>query len=620
VSSDKLTAALALAKRGFRVFPLVPDGKTPAIKAWPEKATTDLSTLEKWFGSPRNYNIGIATGNGLTVIDIDCKNGRNGFESYSALAALHDIPDSYTVTTPTGGKHVYLASNEDHRNSASKLGEGVDVRGLGGFVVGPGSTIGGAFYRADQPDAHLGDAPQALFADLGSDRPAISEALARDAGRIDLDAPDAIQRATQYLIGAEPAVEGAGGDAHTFAVAAKLKDFGLTPETALDLLLEHWNPRCAPAWDADDLQRKVHNAFAYGTSPPGIASPQLDFEPVETTQAGNKLYIELFADITVDTDTRPLIEDYLDQNAFSVLYGESNTGKTFVALDIAHHIATGAPWLGRQVEQGGVLYVAAEGGKGIRKRIAALRKVRGSHKEVPLAVVPCPINLRGRNSDVGALIALMDEAALAMGIPVSLVVIDTLSRAMSGANENASEDMTAFVAAVDKIRASCAAHVLVVHHSGKDTAKGARGHSSLRAATDTELEVADNTLQVRKQRDMDYAEARGFRLQPVDVGEARNGKKITSCVVAWGAAGLDFEDIALTRDEQNYLMALQAAIEAAGDLCRGVVPLAAVVASYAELGLPSPSEKTVRRGLIALESKGAVKRAGSARGTKWSIS
>ena len=69
---------------------------------------------------------------------------------------------------------------------------------------------------------------------------------------------------------------------------------------------------------------------------------------------------------------------------------------------------------------------------------------------------------------------------------VALVVIDTLARAMTG-NENAPEDMGRFVAACGRIREACEGHVLIVHHCGKDQARGARGHSSLRAATDVEL-------------------------------------------------------------------------------------------------------------------------------------
>jgi hypothetical protein len=621
--SDKLQSALGLAAKGFRVFPLIENGKTPAIQGWPTKATSDTAQITRWWGPDPatgwtpDFNIGVATGQGLVVLDIDCKNGAKGFESLAVLEAVHgELPETFTVDTPSGGQHAYFATDADVRNSASALADGLDVRGHGGFVVGPGSAIGDQVYVARADGVSIAVAPGVIE---GPGRPngALHPKESAHPARIELDHPDAIKRCIDYLTTAEPAVEGAGGDHHTFTIAAKVKDFGVSEATALELMLDHWNERCAPAWLPEDLQRKIANAYAYGHNPIGIASPAMDFEPVTITESKRGLYLELAKDIEPDTTTEPLIDGYLDQHAFSVIYGESNTGKTFVALDLAFHIATGRPWAGADVAQGGVVYVAAEGGKGIRKRIKALRK-HFSVPAPPIAVVPCAVNLLNSSADVKALAALVDKAALLLNQPIALIVIDTLARAMAGGNENASEDMGAFVTNIDRIRAASGAHAMVVHHSGKDTAKGARGHSSLRAATDTELEVADHCVSVRKQRDGEYAEKRGFRLVEVQVGETTRGKAISSCVVEWGAGG-DFEDIQLTRDEQNYLMAVQAAKEHIGKLSSGGVPTEAVVSAYTHLGLPSPSERTVRRGLIALESKGAIKRTGAARWVKWDV-
>jgi hypothetical protein len=73
-----------------------------------------------------------------------------------------------------------------------------------------------------------------------------------------------------------------------------------------------------------------------------------------------------------NTNHTPLVEDLLDHRAMSILYGESNTGKTFVALDIAFHIATGLPWNNKTTAQGSVIYVAAEGGLSAQHRVIAL--------------------------------------------------------------------------------------------------------------------------------------------------------------------------------------------------------------------------------------------------------
>jgi len=118
-----------------------------------------------------------------------------------------------------------------------------------------------------------------------------------------------------------------------------------------------------------------------------------------------------------------------------------------------------------------------------------------------------------------------------------MVVIDTLARAMNGGNENSSEDMGALVANQDKIREQTGALVCWIHHSGKDQAKGARGHSSLRAAIDTEIEVvasadsARKAATVVKQRELKKGDVFGFTLKVVELGRNRHGELVETCVV-----------------------------------------------------------------------------------------
>ena len=118
----------------------------------------------------------------------------------------------------------------------------------------------------------------------------------------------------------------------------------------------------------------------------------------------------------------------------------------------------------------------------------------GHRGDAKFALVPCPIDLRSGKADANALIALIREVETEFGEACVLLVIDTLSRAMAGGDENSSTDMAQFVANVDRIRDATKSHVLVIHHTGKDKTKGARGHSSLRAAADTELEVTPSRL------------------------------------------------------------------------------------------------------------------------------
>lgn len=222
---------------------------------------------------------------------------------------------------------------------------------------------------------------------------------------------------------------------------------------------------------------------------------------------------------------KPLIKGLLDQQAMTVLYGESNAGKTFVAMDMAYHIAKGVNWNDMRTAHFPVLYVAAEGGLGAKRRAAALAHKYGACDDFHFLMHP--VNLLRADADLEPLIATI----AATGLHFGLVVIDTLSRAMGGGDENAPTDMGVMVKHLDKVRLASQAHMLVVHHSGKDRAKGARGHSSLRAATDTEIEIANREILVTKQRDLDGSFARAFDLEVIELGKDGDGDPITSCTV-----------------------------------------------------------------------------------------
>ncbi len=242
-------------------------------------------------------------------------------------------------------------------------------------------------------------------------------------------------------------------------------------------------------------------------------------------------------DVTPNLDARDFVEDTLGEGAMSVVYGDSNVGKTFWVADLAFHVASGRRWRGKDVTQGGVIYCALEGAHGMRNRIAAMRKHFKHDGPVHFALLPVSVNLLDGDADVEGLTGLVKHEADRLGIPVRLVVIDTLSRAISGGNENAPDDMGALVTHADAIRQATGAHLLFVHHSGKDAARGARGHSLLRAATDTEIEVERDeasggaVASVKKQRDMGGGERYGFRLVTVDLGVNARLKTVSSCVV-----------------------------------------------------------------------------------------
>jgi hypothetical protein len=148
------------------VFPLRPGSKTPAVEDWPRQATIDAEQITRWWREAP-YNIGVATGpSGLLVIDLDqpkageavpepwrSRGATSGRDVLDQLAADADqaMPRTWTVTTPSGGHHLYYRQPDGTElgNSAGRLGWKIDTRGHGGYVVGAGSVIHGQRYRAD---------------------------------------------------------------------------------------------------------------------------------------------------------------------------------------------------------------------------------------------------------------------------------------------------------------------------------------------------------------------------------------------------------------------------------------------------------------------------------------
>lgn len=220
-----------------------------------------------------------------------------------------------------------------------------------------------------------------------------------------------------------------------------------------------------------------------------------------------------------------MVKGWLSRRGLSMLYGPSNAGKTFVALDMAMHIAAGKPWRGCKVNGGPVLYIAAEGGAGIRNRLAAIKRDRPELAAAPFTLLPVGLDLHGQG-DAMAVCEIMPDADPA------LVVIDTLARSMGAGDENTAKDAAMFVRNCDLIREATGAHVMVIHHTGKDEDRGARGSSALRAAVDNEIQVtADWEIISRKQRDQEPPEPLHFKLRSVVLGCDEDGDPVTSAVV-----------------------------------------------------------------------------------------
>jgi hypothetical protein len=223
------------------------------------------------------------------------------------------------------------------------------------------------------------------------------------------------------------------------------------------------------------------------------------------------------------------VKGLLQLGGYAEVYGTPGEGKTFIVLDIAYHVAAGQVWMERNVHAGLALYLAYEGAGGLVNRAKALRQHYGD-KDVPLYITGAAFNLReleGRAA-LGELIATLPAKP-------SLIVFDTLAYALCGGDENSAKDVSAFNSAVQALIVSTGACVVIIHHSGKDKSKGARGSSALLAALDTEIQVDEHQIEATKQREMELGGAIGFKLVPLIVGIDEDGDGITSCVVMPGA-------------------------------------------------------------------------------------
>lgn len=275
-----LERALALAEHGFHVFPCEANGKLPIIKDYPNRATRDPEQIRQWFEG-KQYNIGISTtrfgdDHALVVVDVDNKNGKDGDAQLLSLELEgFELPASLEQSTPSGGRHIVYVTDRALKQGVNVLGDGLDIRSRGGYIVGPGSEIDGKQYRQINGHGQIVPAPEWLVHRLGIElsRPALS-GIALDG----IDPDRAHNRALEYLKTAPVAVEGVAGDLTTYKVAAKLKDFGVSEPDAFDLMLA-WNEQCSPPWTADELNEKIFNAYRYGREPQGVSAPEAVFTP-----------------------------------------------------------------------------------------------------------------------------------------------------------------------------------------------------------------------------------------------------------------------------------------------------------------------------------------------------
>lgn len=542
---SKEDAAVAWARRGFRVFPCLPDepgregnakrAKKPAWEGWTEWATTDEATIRAWWKG-HDWNIGVLTTD-LVVVDIDMKRDRDGMASWFALYGGFD---TLTVRSPSGGLHLYYTGANVALNQGA-LGAGLDIRSHHGYVLAPGSTVEGVPYRVEM-DQPMAQAPSVVIAKC---KPPGERAANAQETLVDLDTPAAIRAAVSIVNDAPAAIEGERSEA-AYKLACRVRDHGVS-EAMCRHIMAPWGERSAVV--GDDLHMRIANAYAYAQNASGAKHPDVLFSGITVPEppslispdalaaervasARSRFKLETLADCEAEQDGAYIVKGALAPGSANCVYGPPNSGKSVFASHLAMCVAQGREFFGRKVTATRTLYIASENPRSIRRRLRALRQQHGDTSD--LLLIGATPDLFNASGDAEAIAQIVQDEG------IGLVVLDVLADAFPGMDENSNTGMGRVVQ-VAKMWAATGAAVILVHHVAKDHGGTPRGHGSLLGALDwgvlVEPDAETGTVSAKwwgggsggKIRDGAGAAVQ-FRNEVVPLGKDRDGERITTVV------------------------------------------------------------------------------------------
>lgn len=247
---------------------------------------------------------------------------------------------------------------------------------------------------------------------------------------------------------------------------------------------------------------------------------------VPTTDTGNKYKLLTGHDLRSLPPVQWRLKGILPYSGLTAMYGPSASGKSFLGLDLAIAISEGTNWFGIRTTKSTVIYVALEGESGFKNRVAAWELDNSRPLPPGMSMVMQPFHITKPE----------DVEGLAAAVPTgSVVIVDTLNRAAPTSDENSSKEMGEILEACKRLQALIDGLVLLVHHTGKDTTRGARGHSSFFAALDGAIEVERTATQrswtVAKAKDGQDGKNIPFDLKRHVLGLDADGDEISSCTV-----------------------------------------------------------------------------------------
>jgi putative DNA primase/helicase len=226
--------------------------------------------------------------------------------------------------------------------------------------------------------------------------------------------------------------------------------------------------------------------------------------------------------------TKWRVKGLFPDKGLASIYGPSGSGKSFLALDLMAAIVRGTSFYGSKTNPCSVVYVALEGTGGIARRIEAYETHHNITFPRTFRVVTDMLSLF--NSEAKIFAAAINEEGLNEGV----IVIDTLAQSAPGSDENSSADMGRIISNAQLLQRETNGLVVLIHHTGKDASRGARGHSSLFASLDAAIEVkrpaSGREWHRAKVKDGEDGVTTPFRLEHVVLGTDEDGDEISSCV------------------------------------------------------------------------------------------
>lgn len=318
-----------------------------------------------------------------------------------------------------------------------------------------------------------------------------------------------------------------------------------------------------PGYSVDQTAREM--VIALRGARQKWALPEPDEQPVDAEEATREEADSVFALLDMDElEALPpptwLIDNLLADFGLSILYGDPGAGKSFIALDMALRIAYGMDWHGTPAKATGVLYIAGEGARGLGKRVKGWRREHAMEGvDAPFLLLPVAVQLLD-DKERAKLLRTIDAAKARAGFEIGLTVVDTMSRASAGQDENSQETMSKMVAACGDIQDHTKGAVLGIHHSGKDKERGMRGSTVLLGGCDASLKLtksASEQVKIEVEKQKDAEEIAPILMQMKKVEWATGLENEQSTLVPFKAAVITAEPKhQLTKSEANAIFNL----------------------------------------------------------------